>query len=173
MPKPPRTPRASAVAGAARASRESNEGLSTPRARALGVEEHRRTSRNSSDSDGPPMPPVNKAVARKVNQWADEKDIYDMLDGLSSLGLQLEGRGADEDVIASLQRETATAEMLERAWSRVESSLTGRKLQALPPEKRGVARELYRVLKAAYKAELIVLEEIGKAEAELYSRSRV
>ena len=114
------------------------------------------------------------------------KDLYEMLSSLASLGLALEaspsqgsleeddddeeereGEEGGEGDGRPLDRDSATPAALARVWKRVERTLQGEALEALAPEKRAVASEIFRVLRAAYRAESIVLEEISKAEAAL------
>ena len=166
-----------------------------------GEEEEEEEGRGAGGDRGgraaPPSidPRVATAVAQRIEQWAADKDIYEMLNSLESLGLQAQpaeaqpeaadldeeqqgaGGGGEgvtrEGGVASpvmppgpLVRETATMAQLAAAYESARRSLGWESVADLPDEKRAVASELSRAIASAYEAERIVLEETERVARE-------
>ena len=87
--------------------------------------------------------------------------------GGSSLSLDRTALGLGGGDAIDIDHDEPTAESLARVWSRVDGALSGEALASLPHEKRAVASELHRVLRTAYRAEEMVLDEIERVEKGL------
>ena len=122
-------------------------------------------------------PRLAEAVSARIEQWAADKDIYEMLNSLESLGLcddaphkAADGTGEIDDTGqvdgAPLDRESASVEELTRAYERASTSLGRERVADLPDEKRCVAIELSRVIASAYQAQRIVFEETSRVAQE-------